>query len=70
MSFCSPWMEWGHDGSPPVQCDGQHGEHRGGHRAQGDKLVHGAVELTIMPVPAAKECKLYVKCVKWIDTLE
>ena len=56
--FCSPWMEWEHDGSPPVQCDGQHGEHRGGHRAQGDELIHGAVELTIMPIPdAAKECK-------------
>lgn len=53
--ICSPWIKWGHDGSPPVQCDGQHGEHGGGHRAQGDELVHGTVELAIMPVPAVKE---------------
>ena len=49
--ICSPRMQRGHDGSPPVQCDGQHSEHRGGHRAQADELVQGAVELSIMPVP-------------------
>ena len=46
-----PPSERRHDGSPSVQCDGQHGEHRGRHGAQGDELVEGAVEGPVVPLP-------------------
>ena len=38
-----------HDGPPPVQGDGQHGEHASWHRAQGDELVQRAVEGAKVP---------------------
>ena len=45
-------MEGRHDGPPPVDGDGEHGEHGARHRAQGDELVQGAVEGAVMPLPA------------------
>ena len=47
-----PGVEGRHDGPPPVDGDGEHGEHRARHRAQGDELVQGAVEGAVMPLPA------------------
>ena len=41
--------EGGHDGSPSVQGDGQHGEHTGRDRGEGDELVEGAVEGAKVP---------------------
>ena len=41
--------EGGHDGSPSVQGDGQHGEHAGRDRREGDELVEGAVEGAKVP---------------------
>ena len=38
------WGERGHDGLPPVQGNGQHGEHADRHGGEGDELVDGAVE--------------------------
>ena len=39
----------GHDGPPPVQGDGQHGEHAGRDRGERDELVEGAVEGSKVP---------------------
>ena len=47
-----PGVEGRHDGPPPVDGDGEHGEHGARHRAQGDELVQGAVEGAVMPLPA------------------
>ena len=47
-----PGVQWRHDGPPPVDGDGEHGEHGARHRAQGDELVQGAVEGAVMPLPA------------------
>ena len=44
-----PEMQGRHDGPPPVQGDGQHGEHASWHRAQGDELVQRAVEGAKVP---------------------
>ena len=46
-----PGVEGRHDGPPPVDGDGEHGEDRARHRAQGDELVQGAVEGAVMPLP-------------------
>ena len=40
-----------HDCSPPVHGDGQHGEHAGRDRGEGDELVDGAVERSKVPIP-------------------
>ena len=42
--------EWVHDCSPPVQGDGQHGEHAGRDRGVGDELVDVAVHRAKMPI--------------------
>ena len=43
-------VEGGHDCPSPVQRDGQHGQHRGRDRAEGDELVEGAVEGAKVPL--------------------
>jgi hypothetical protein len=49
--------ERGHDSSPPVQGDGQHGEHAGRDRGEGEELVDGAVEGTKVPNSAIAKYK-------------
>ena len=39
----------GHDGPPPVQGDGQHGEHAGRDRGEGDELSQGAEQGAKVP---------------------